>query len=94
MAQIIWTNHALADLNEIGEYIAKDSGKYAALTVQKIYKKVSFLQTHPKAGRIVPEIDQEYLRELIEGNYRIIHELTGETISILTVHHSSRQLRL
>jgi len=48
----------------------------------------------PKVGRKVPERNDENIRELIEGNYRIIYELRGEErIEVLLIHHSSRTLR-
>ena len=94
MVEIVWTSHALKDLRDIGEYIATDSTKYAELTVSKLYFQVEVLQSHPKPGRIVPETEQENLRELIEGNYRIIYEIGNERIFILTIHHSSRILKL
>lgn len=94
MAEIIWTSNSLKDLSGIGEHIAKDSPKYAELTVTKLYHKVEILNTHSKIGRIVPEAEKENLRELIEGNYRIIYEIVSEDIFILTVHHSSRMLKL
>lgn len=93
MAKIVWSNYALADLNEIAEFIALDSPRYAQITVEKLYHKVEILKTHPKIGRIVPELERETVRELIEGNYRIIYEISSDQISVLTVHHSSRVLR-
>ncbi|WP_420583205.1 type II toxin-antitoxin system RelE/ParE family toxin [Reichenbachiella sp.] len=94
MAEINWTSNALTDLSEIGEYIAKNSPKYAELTVSKLYSKVEILSSHPKIGRVVPESEQDNLRELIEGSYRIIYEIIGENIFILTIHHSARRLNL
>ena len=70
MAEIVWTSNALTDLTEIGEYIATDSPKYAEITISKLYHKVEILTEHPRIGRVVPETEQENLRELIEGNYR------------------------
>ncbi len=92
MAEIIWTSNALTDLSEIGEYVATDSPKYAELLVAKLYHKVEILVTHENIGRKVPEVDKENLRELIEGNYRIIYEIVNNSVFILTVHHSSRVL--
>jgi plasmid stabilization system protein ParE len=44
-------------------------------------------------GRIVPEIEIVEIRELIEGNYRIIYRIfSKESIEILTVHHSARDI--
>jgi plasmid stabilization system protein ParE len=56
--------------------------------------KVDFLITNPKMGRKVHEFDKESLRELIEGNYRIIYRLDSEIqISIVRIHHSSKVLK-
>ena len=94
MAQVIWTNGALSDLVDIAEYIEKDSPKYAQITVKKLYNKVEILNTQPKLGCIVPESDNNNIRELIEGDYRIIYEIISHQIHILTVHHSSRILNI
>lgn len=94
MAEIVWTSSALKDLNEIGEYIATDSPRYAEITIDKLFNKVEILRNHHRLGRIVPEADQENIRELIEGNYRIIYEIINDSLFVLTVHHSSRMLRL
>ena len=40
MVQIIWTDSALQDLNDIGEYIAKDSIRYAEITVVRLFESV------------------------------------------------------
>jgi len=45
-------------------------------------------------GRTARESDNENVRELIEGNYRIIYEIIAEQIFVLTVHHSSRELNI
>ncbi len=50
MAEISWSKYALADLNEIAEFISKDSPRYAELTVKKLYHKVEILKDYPKAG--------------------------------------------
>ena len=93
MAEIVWTTFALQDVNDFAEYIAKDSEKYAARTVQKIFESVEILQTHIHFGRIVPEFSAENLREIISGNYRIVYTIVDEQkIEILTVHHGKRLL--
>lgn len=69
MVEVIWTEQAVDSLNQIAEYIAQDSERYASAIVEKIYLKVALLKTFPLSGRIVPEIGDETIRELIEGNY-------------------------
>ncbi len=92
MAKIIWTNNALQDLEEIAEFIEKDSPQYAKVTIRALYNYTKILKDQPKLGRIVPEIESVEFRELIRGNYRIIYQESTESIFILTVHHSSRDL--
>lgn len=91
MVKIKWTNFALQDLDEIGEFISKDSARFAQMTVKFLFESTSLLKTHPKAGRIIPEFREENLRELIRGSYRIVYRIVDKNrIDILTVHHSAR----
>ncbi len=94
MVEIVWTNNALTDLEEIAEFIAKDSAKYARFTVDKIFNQTFILKSYPLLGRIVPELNNEQIRELITGNYRIIYEFRGSAVRVLTVHHSARDLTM
>jgi toxin ParE1/3/4 len=93
MVKVIWTARSLTDLEEIGEYIFKDSSKYAKLTLEKLIETAKFIENNQLIGRIVPEIGQKDIREIITGNYRIIYQTkTKEFAYILTIHHSSRLL--
>ena len=93
MGKINWTDLALQDLNDIGEYISKDSIRYAEVTVQYLFNSVDILISHPKSGRVVPEFNEEDLRELIRGSYRIVYRIINKSrIDILTVHNTSRLL--
>jgi toxin ParE1/3/4 len=95
MVKLIWTDQAINDLGDIGDYIAENSEKYAKLTVNKLFERTDILKNFPQAGRVVPEKNEENVRELIEGNYRIIYEIvSADQINILTVYHSARDLKL
>jgi addiction module RelE/StbE family toxin len=94
MAKVKWTNLALDDLRSIYDYISQDSAKYADRLMDKIIEKVEMLENNPQVGRKVPEFDNESIRELIEGSYRIIYRIESEDeIGIARVHHSARLLR-
>lgn len=45
---------------------------------------------HPKIGRIVPEVSNEFIRELFVFQYRIVYEIQANEIHILTVIHGKR----
>jgi addiction module RelE/StbE family toxin len=93
MVAIIWTEFALEDLRIIHEYISKDSKRYADRFVEKLIDRVDQLEGFPKSGRVVPEFNSELIRELIEGNYRIIYKISPSQIAIVRVHHAARQLK-
>ena len=95
MARLIWTIQAAADLENIFSYISKDSIKYARIKVIRIREQVNILKNHPQMGRIVPEVGNENLRELIFGSYRIIYRYNASNlIEIITIHHSAMLLKL
>ena len=91
MVKIVWTELSVEDLREIFDYISKNSNKYAKIIVDRIYKRANQISANPKSGRIVPEIDDESLRELIIGKYRLIYYIVDEyRVDILRVYHSAR----
>jgi len=84
MAKIVWTEQSVFDLKDIFDYISKDSKRYAENQVRRIKAKTLILKTQPVSGRIVPELGISQIRELIEGNYRIVYQiLNKELIEIL-----------
>ncbi len=93
MVRINWTFQAKEDLKAIAEYISKDSKPYAKLQVIRLKNRTRILKTQTRSGKIVPEINRENIRELIEGSYRIIYKIVEDNqIDILTIHHSARDL--
>lgn len=93
MVQINWTRIAAEDLKSIYDYIARDSKRYAKIQIIRVKSRTQILKSHPQSGKIVPELEQPDIRELTEGNYRIIYKILDDTrIDILTIHHSARDL--
>jgi toxin ParE1/3/4 len=91
MAEVTWTDNALQDIDDIAAYIAKDSMRYAEITALELFEASDILEQFPRAGSIVPEMDDESIRQLVRGSYRIIYQIKDETqVVILTVHHSAR----
>ncbi len=70
--RIVWAQRALHDLEVIAEYVAQDSPTYAKAVVRNIINQTRTLTHFPRAGRKVPEFDNENIRELLAYSYRII----------------------
>lgn len=92
MASIRWTLGARADLRGIIEYIGRDSPTYATATGERIIAAVESLRRYPKLGRVVPEYDDDTIREIIVGNYRVVYRLRARRIGIVAEVHGSRDL--
>ncbi|MDD4905202.1 MAG: type II toxin-antitoxin system RelE/ParE family toxin [Methylobacter tundripaludum] len=85
-----WTDHALAQLRHIHDYIAHDSPFYAKRVSEEIVRKTVGLDEHPYLGRKVPELNEEHIRELASYSYRIIYEIKNSYVEILAVVHKRR----
>lgn len=93
MAQsLTWSNEALDDIDDIAEYIARDSVYYAQRVVQQIFELGDTLLDQPELGRIVPELNDPKVRERFIFSYRLIYEIDLPDIYILAVIHGNRLL--
>lgn len=92
--RLIWSPQAVEDVDAIRSYVARDSEHYANLLVERIVAAVDRLEAFPLLGRVVPEVGDESLREVVYGNYRIVYRLKPEVVEIVTVFHAARLLRL
>jgi plasmid stabilization system protein ParE len=72
---------------------SKDSKVYADRFVENLIARVDQLEHFPKSGRMVPEFAEETIRELIEGNYRIVFKIDKDHIGIVRIHHSAMLLK-
>ena len=90
--KIIWSLLAIDRASEIAEYISSDNPTAANKWIDDIFENVLILQTSPKMGRKVPEINRKEIREIIWGNYRIIYRIEKFNISILTIRHTKQIL--
>ncbi len=93
MVEVKVTDKAISDIELLANYIAKDSIKFAGITVQNIFEAINYIVDFPEIGRIVPELNQKSIREIILGNYRIIYWINSKTkIDVIAIHNSSRKL--
>ena len=88
--RVVWTRQAFDCLTEIEDFIARDNPRAAEQHTERLIAKTEALGAHPQLGRIVPEVPGSNLRELVEGNYRIVYRVRGDIVEVLTVfqgHH-------
>jgi len=93
MAVVNWTPQAIRDINDIASFISNDSFQYASVFVRKIFEKERLIAASIRMGRVVPEFQDENIRELIFERYRIIYKVVDEeNVHILSIFHGSRIL--
>jgi toxin ParE1/3/4 len=88
-----WTNHAKAQLNHIYDHIAEDSLFYAKRVTEGLVKKTIGLDQLPRKGHKVPELNEDFVRELSLYSYRIIYEIKPSHIEVLAVIHKRQDLQ-
>lgn len=93
MAEIIWTEPALSDLNDIAEYIALENVAAAKQLVRSVFLKVERLEAFPESGRIPPELEHLNYREVVVSPCRIFYKRVEDKVFILYVMRAERDLR-
>tara|TARA_R110002094_G_scaffold35316_4_gene47894 strand:- start:224 stop:529 length:306 start_codon:yes stop_codon:yes gene_type:complete len=93
MAQIIWTESALNNLDDVAEYIAVSNIYAARKLVEKFFSKVQRLEQFPESGRIPEEIATLTYREVVVGPCRVFYKVDQDSVYILHVLRQERDLR-
>lgn len=86
--EVIVSQFAEDDLNEIVEYYFSLSPNYVENIVSEFETNILSLQQYPKRGRIVPELDRQGIsqyRELMQGHYRIVYEISEDKVIVHTI---------
>jgi len=91
--KVIWAYTAEEDLDSAAEYIHKDSPVYAASFVDRALNAGRSLDKFAERGRIVPELNEENIREIFVYSYRLIYRIEGDQISVLALIHGYRDFQ-
>jgi toxin ParE1/3/4 len=91
--KLVWTRESLERLQEIEEFISRDSLDAAIKFIDKLIARTETLVINPEKGRIVPELSVKEIRELIYKNYRIVYLIKKNRIEILTVFEGHKLLK-
>ena len=90
--KIIWSLQARDDLREVVSFIAADNPTAAETFGYRLMSKVDLLANFPQLGRVVPEENDENIREIILRPYRIIYQVlpTQQVVAIARIWHGAR----
>jgi plasmid stabilization system protein ParE len=93
MAEIVWSEPALGDLDAIADFIALENPQAAAEFVRRVLTHVEQLATHPESGPRPPELKRSRYRHLVEPPCRVFYRVEGERVFIVHVMRTERLLR-
>lgn len=88
--KIIWSPRAVSNLEEICEYISRDSRYYALVLARQVVGIIDAIPRFPESGRIVPEYQDPSLREKIYKGYRIVYRIRADLIEIVVISHGAK----
>ena len=90
-----FTESALRDGEEI-KYWYREQGvtEVGDRLITEVFDRVERLVDNPDMGRVVPEFDQPFLRELIHPPFRIVYRRDPERLRVVRIWRSERLLRL
>ncbi len=90
--RVHWTARAEARLDAICNHVATDAPAAAKALERRLLLRSRQIATFPHSGRHLPEYDRPDVRELIEGNYRLIYRVLVDRADVLTVMHCAQLL--
>jgi len=93
MAEIVWSEPALTDLDAIADYIALENPTAAAALVQRVFVHVEQLAQHPESGSRPQELKKSRYRQIVEPPCRIFYRYDGRAVFVLHVMRAERLLR-
>ena len=93
MAEVVWTEPALADLDAIADYIALDNPAAAAALVQRVFAHVEQLEAYPESGSRPVELGRSRYRQVVEHPCRVLYRYDGKRAHILFLMRAEQLLR-
>lgn len=93
MAEIVWSEPALSDLDAIADFIALENPVAASELVKRIVGHVEQLAAHPESGSRPQELGRSRYRQIVEPPCRVFYRYDGHKVFILHVMRSERLLR-
>ncbi len=90
--RVVWTEQARRMLDDAVSYVAQESRPSAERLLMRALDAASSLDLHSERGRLVPELDQPNIRQLLVQRYRLLYEVTPAEVQVLAFVHGARDL--
>ncbi len=90
--KVVWSPLAVMRVEERARQIAREAPAAARKWTNRMFDRTAQLADFPMSGRVVPELERDDTRELIEGDYRIIYRVSEGRVAVFTVRHGHRLL--
>ncbi|MCG6940673.1 MAG: type II toxin-antitoxin system RelE/ParE family toxin [Thiohalocapsa sp.] len=88
--RLIWSPEAADDLEDITAFIARDSPSYARAVARKVLATTRSIQQFPDIGRVVPELNNQSVRERFVYSYRVIYKIEPKRELVVAILHGKR----
>jgi toxin ParE1/3/4 len=88
--KVVWSLEAIEDVESIAQYIGRDSEFYARAVATRIIQMARSIESFPWMGRVVPELEDEKIRERLVYSYRVVYQVQATRILIVAVIHGAR----
>ena len=89
--RISLSESAVLDLQEVRQwYDSQSAPEVGERLVREILACLDQLAEFPESGRVVPEFDQPWLRELVRPPFRLVYRLNGERVRVVRVWRIER----
>ena len=88
--RVVWTREAQRSLNEVIQYIARDSESGGRSVLDQALAAARSLESLAERGRVVPERADRAVREVFVYRYRLMYRVEPEVITVLAFLHGAR----
>ncbi len=82
---LVWTEPAVADVEALRSLLDRDSPPLADRTVDRLFEAVERALPFPRLGRVVSEVGDEAVREMLVRTFRVIYQTDGRRLAVLSV---------
>lgn len=94
MAEVVWTEPALTDLDAVGDYIALDNFEAAQKLIRRVIERVGLLERNPSIGRVSNDLRNTPYRRLVIGPVYVYYRIEDDRVIIIHVVRAERDFEL